>query len=252
MVMMLERAARRVGAALAMFTALAACDRQTAGATGQSYEIVTQVRPESLEAYMKIPRKAYDVCALAREALKLPPPPPLVVLPADFVIKRSTYLGSGKGYLIRHEEFVVDINDMAPETGCKTRIGSTLEESVGRDGKIYAQRRALDGQIEVDEPTPLLQDPTNGASKGVSYTEKRMVGGMAVRCVPAALLNAQVMDRCAADTNAGLLRDGANDPIVLHARDVIPVFDMVVRTEPVSVQVGKPVPQERIVLSKAK
>lgn len=250
--MMLGRVVRCAGAAMAMFVALAACDRQTVGAAGQPYEIVTQVRPESLEAYMKIPRKAYEVCGLARAAMKLPPPAPLVALPADFVIKRSTYMSSGKGYLIRNEEFVVDINDMAPETGCKTRIGSTLEESVGRDGKIYAQRRTMDGQIEVDEPIPLLADPTNGASKGVSYTEKRTVGGMAVRCVPAALLNAQVMDRCAADTNAGLLRDGANDPIVLHARDVIPVFDMVVRTEPVVVQIGKPVPQQRIALSGAK
>lgn len=252
MLKMLGRAARCTGAALGMFVVLAACDRQTVSAAGEPYEIVTQVRPESLEAYMKIPRKAYDVCALARTAMKLPPPAPLVALPADFVIKRSTYLSSGKGYLIRDEEFFVYINDMAPETGCKTRTGSTLEESVGRDGKIYAQRRALDGQIEVDEPMPLLLDPTNGASKGVSYTEKRMVGSMAVRCVPAALLNAQVMDRCAADTNAGLLRDGANDPIVLHAREVVPVADMVVRTEPVVVQIGKPVPQERIALSGAK
>lgn len=250
---MLERAARRVGAALGMFAALAACDRQPADAASKPYEIVTQMRPESREAYMKMFRPAYDVCALARTAMKLPPPPPLVALPADFVIKRNTYLGSGSSYLIRHEEFVVDIGDMKPETGCKTRIGSTLYEAVGRDGQIHSQARELDGHMDVDELMPLVKDPSKGSAYETSYTEKRTVSGIAMRCLPPTLLGGLTLDKCVANTEAGLLRDGAGDPLVLDARELVPGREkMIVLTEPVSVQIGKPVSPERIALTGAK
>jgi len=238
----LERAARRVGAALGMFAALAACDRQPVDAASKPYEIVT-----------KMFRLAHDMCALARTAMTLPPPPPLVALPADFVIKRSTYLGSGSSYLIRYEEFVVDIGDMKPETGCKARIGSSLYEAVGRDGQIHSQARELYGHTEVDEPMPLVKDPSKGSADETSYTENRTVNGIAVRCLPATLLGGLTLDKCVADTKAGLLRDGAGDPLVLHARELVPGRDkMVVLTKPVSVQIGKPVSPERIALTGAK
>ena len=236
-----------------MLAALAACDRQPVDAASKPYEIVTQLRPESRETYMKMFRLAHHMCALARTAMKLPPPPPLVALPADFVINRSTYIGSGNSYLIRREEFVVDIGDMKPETGCKTRIGSSLYEAVGRDGQIHSQARELDGHTEVDEPIPLIKDPLKGSADETSYTEKRTVDGIAMRCLPPTLLGGLTLDKCVADTEAGLLRDGAGDPLVLHAREVVPGRDkMVLLTEPVSVQIGKPVSPERIALTGAK
>ena len=135
--MMVGRGVRWAGAALVMFAALAACGRQTAGAAAQSYEIVTQTRPESQEAYMRVYRLAYDACARVRAIQNLPPPQPLVTLPADFVIKRSTYLSNGRDYLIRHEEFNVELD----ETDCKTSIGSNMTENVVGGGKVYGQRR---------------------------------------------------------------------------------------------------------------
>jgi len=247
------RAVRCIGAALGIVATLAACEPRAVDAAAQPYEIVTQLRPESPEAYMKLFRRAHLVCALAREAMKLPPPPPLVTLPADFVIKRSTYLGSGSSYLIRYEEFVVDIAEMAPETGCKTRIGSTLHEALGREGQIHSQLRELDGRTEVEEPVPLVRDASKGTSDETSYTEKRTVDGIAMRCLSAALLGGLTLDKCVADTDSGLLRDGAGDPVVLRARELVPGPDkMVVLTEPVSVQIGKPVSEGRIALSGAK
>lgn len=238
-----------MGAALGMFAALAACDRQTVDAAAQSYEIVTQMRPESLDVYMRPHRQMYDVCARVRAMQQLPPPPPLVTLPADFVMKRSTYLGSGSGYLIRHEEF----NVVMDETDCKTRIGSAITEAVAREGKVYGQRREIDGHTEVDPPAPSGWDSSKAASDEASYTENRTVGGIGMRCLSASLLGGMTLDQCAASTNAGLLRDGAGDPVVLHARNVVPGPDkMVVLTEPVSVQIGKPVSPERIALSGAK
>ena len=242
--MMVGRGVRWAGAALVMFAALAACGRQTAGAAAQSYEIVTQTRPESQEAYMRVYRLAYDACARVRAIQNLPPPQPLVTLPADFVIKRSTYLSNGRDYLIRHEEFNVELD----ETDCKTSIGSNMTENVVRGGKVYGQRREPDGHTETDE-TMLLAPH---ASDGSSFTEKKTVGGFAVRCLPAAMRTESTAETCAADTGSGVLFDGLGYPILLHARSVVPVRNIMLVIEPVSVQIGKPVPEERIALSGAK
>lgn len=247
MFMMLKRAAHCVGA-LGIFAALAACDRQTVDATAQPYEIVTQVRPESLEAYLHMYRQAYGVCANVRAMMNLSPPPPLVAVPANFVTKRSTFLSSGTGYLIRHEEYSVDISDMTPETGCKSRLASAQTEVVVRGGQVRSQRREFDGHTEVDAPAALPP----AASKGSSYTEKKMLGGITMRCLSTALRDGLTMDRCAADTASGLLLDGHGNPIVLHAREVVPVTKMVMLTDSVSVQIGKPVSPERIALSGVK
>lgn len=246
--MMFGRAVRCAGAALGMFVALAACDRETADAAAQPYEIVTQMRPESLDVYMRRHRQGYDVCARVRAIQQLPPPPPLVTLPADFAMKRSTYLGSASGYLIRHEEF-----NLVMEADCKTRVDSATTEAVVRGGKVYGQRREFDGHTEVEPPAPSGWEPSKAASDEASYTEKRTVDGIAMRCLSAALRGGLTLDKCVADTDAGLLRDGAGDPVVLRARELVPGRDkMVVLTEPVSVQIGKPVSPERIALSGAK
>ncbi|WP_312551639.1 hypothetical protein [Massilia sp.] len=247
--MMSGRAVASVGSALGMFAALPACDRQTVDAAAQPYEIVTQMRPESLEAYMKVFRLAYDMCARVRAIQHLPPPPPLVALPADFVTKRSTYLSSGSGHLIRHEEF----NVVMEEAGCKTRLDSVITEAVVRGGEVYGQRREMGGDTEVIPPAPSGWDPSKAASDEASYAEKRTVGGIGMRCLSAYLRGGITLDKCAANTNAGLLRDGAGDPIVLYAYELVPGRDkMVVLTEPVSVQIGKPVSPERIALSGVK
>lgn len=242
--MMLGRAVRYVGAALGMLGALAACDRQVADAAAQPYEIVTQMRPESLDVYMRMYRQMHDACARVRAIRHLPPPPPLVTLPADFVIARSTYLSSGSGFLIRNEEFNVVMDD----ADCKTRIDSILSETVVRGGKVYGQRRESGGQTEVAEPMPLSQPSSDGSS----FTEKRTVGGIAMRCGSADLRTDIAQDVCAADAGTDVLRDGVRYPIILYSRGVVPVRKMVVVTEPVSVQIGKPVSPERIALSGAK
>ena len=240
---MMGRAVRCIGAVIGMFVALAACGRQTAETT-QPYEIVTRTRPQSHDAYMHMYRQMYDACASVRAIQHLPPPPPLVALPADFVMARTTYLGSGSGYLIRKEESDVVMD----ATDCKTRIDSSMSETVVRAGQVYAQRRESDGQTEVEEPMPLSQPSMDGSS----FTEKRTVGGIAMRCGPAALRTDIAQEVCAADAGAGLLLDGLRYPIVLYSRGIVPVRNMVVVTEPVSVQIGKPVSPDRIELSRAR
>ena len=99
----------------------------------------------------------------------------------------------------------------------------------------------------------LVKDPSKGSVDETSYTEKRTVDGVPMRCLPATLLGGLTLENCAVDTKAGLRRDGAGDPLVLHAREFVPGRDkMVVLTEPVSVRIGKPVSLERMALTGAK
>lgn len=251
--MMVKNIIRTSGVALALFAALAACDRQpadgAAGGAARSYEIVTQTRPQDLEAYMRLYRGGHGVCAAAREAMHLPPASPLVAVPADFVAERITYLGSGNTSVVRHEQFVVDISEMRPDNGCQTRLASTVTERLVRAGQVYEQRRLLDGHTETDEPTPL----TPGSPRAAAFTEKKVVGGIAMRCIPAALDTTLMKDMCAADAGPGVLLDGEAEPVVLRGHATYAErANLVMITEPVTVQIGKPVDQQRIALSGVK
>lgn len=251
--MMVKNMTRTSGGALVLFVALAACDRQpadgAAGEAAQPYDIVTQKRPQDLDSYMQLYRGGYTACAAARAMMKLPPALPFVVVPANFVIERNTYLGSGNTSLVRQEQFFVDISEMKPDTGCKTRLGSTMIERLVRAGQVYEQRRGLDGQVETDEPTPLAP----GSPRADAFTEKKTVGRIAMRCMSAALDSSAMQGGCAADAGPGVLLDGEGEPIILRGRATYPErANMVVLTEPVTVQIGKPVSQQRIALSEAK
>lgn len=245
---------RAVGGALAMFAALAACDRQPADAAGaaQPYEIVTQTRPESVDGYLQTYRGAHQACAAARQAMGLSPAPPLVALPAGFVTERATYLSSGGAYLTRREEFFIDLADMTPELGCKSRLASNMIAESVRGGKLQTARRELDGQLELD-PAGALPPPKQG--KALGYSEQKKLGGVALRCAPSsATLGAGAMQNlCALDVASGVPLDGQGAPVIVHARStLLERGNIILLTEPVSVQIGKPISAQRLMLSGAK
>jgi hypothetical protein len=242
---------RTVCAGITMFGLLVACDRQPADAAtaAQPYEITTQTRPESINGYLKIYRAAHQVCAFTREAMQLPAPPPLVQLPSSFVTERTTYLSSGRAYLTRKEEFFIDLAELTPELGCKSRLGSRMTEELVQGGQVHSARRDVDGVLEVYPVTPLLppkQDAANG------YSERKNLGGVAMRCAPSnATLGPKVMqDLCVLDVASGVPLDGQGQVIVVHLRNTLmEAGDIVFLTEPVSVQIGKPVSEQRLSLS---
>lgn len=231
---------------------LVACDQQTANAAGngQAFEIRTQTRPESIEGYLQVYRGAHQVCAAAREQMKLHPAPPLIRLPADFVTERTLYLSSEGASLTRREKFAIDLAEMTPELGCKSRIVSTIAEELVRDGNIEASMRYEDGTVEVDPAQPV--PPPEQVPAGV-YSEKKHLAGHAMRCAPpAASLGPGVMqDVCVPDAGRDILVDGVGEPIVVHARStLLEQGNNILLTEPVSIQVGKPVSLARFALSK--
>ena len=239
------------GVTLALSMACAAYAAAASPGAGKvkSYDIVTEMRPESLETFLHLPRTAYDICAMTRHNMKLGPALPFVTVPADFVFERKTYLRSGDAYLIRDEQFFVDINDAQPEKGCKTRIAPHTTESVVRAGQLSRQEWDADGNVQTDEPDT-IPPPYR---KGDGFTEQKTVDGIAMRCIPVGGVIGPGQAMCAADAGTGVLVDGFGDPILLYVRQTIPVYtNTTFLTKPVSVQIGKPVSQQRISLSKVK
>lgn len=245
---------RAACAGMLLLGVLAACEPQSAGAAtaSQPYDITTQTRPESLEGYANFYRGLHQVCAAAREMMQLPPPAPLVAFPPGFVTERVTYLHSGNAWLQRREEFFMDVTELTPELGCKSRIGSAMTEELVQGAQVRMTRREADGNVVV-EPADTLPPPKQAAAE--PYTERRTLRGVAMRCAPvnATLGPAVMQDMCILDTAAGVPLDGRGDVVTVHARStLLERSGIVLLTEPVNVQLGKPVSQQRLALAGAR
>jgi hypothetical protein len=242
---------RTICAGLLSCTLLIACNRPAANAASvvQQYDIVTRTRPESQDGYLQTFRGMHQVCNATRALMKLPPGPPLVALPADFVTERTHYLGSGGKFLTRRETFFVDTVELTPEVGCKSRISSDVTEELVQDGQVQGSRRGSDGKLEVDPPEPL---PPAKQDVAQPFTERKNMGGVALRCVPANAnpLGAVMQDMCVPDSSSAIPLDGRGEAIIVHARAIVSgQAKMVSLTEPVSVQLGKPVNPASLKLS---
>lgn len=245
---------RALCASLLACAFLVACDRPAANAASaaQQYDISTQTRPESLDGYLQTYRGMHQVCNATRNMMKLPPGPPLVSLPADFVTERTHYLGSNGKFLTRRETFFVDVTELTPEAGCKSRIGSDVIEELVHDGKVEGVRRSNDGQLETDAPEAL---PPPKQDVAMPYTEKKTIGGVAMRCVPGKnnLMSGVMQDMCVPDAAPAIPLDGRGDAIVVHARAIVSEqAKQVLLIEPVSVHIGQPVNAASLALSKGK
>jgi hypothetical protein len=254
---MAPSALRAVVGALLIPGLILACDARPASnarpvsnaTTGtQPFEITTRTRPESLDGYLKMYRSMHALCGVNRELMHLPPGPPLVDVPADFVTERSTYLHSGSAYLVRREEFFVDVAELDAKLGCKSRLGSSMTEELVRDGQVQSAIRNGDGTVDIDLVTPLPPPKPGGAS---GYTVQKNLSGFAMRCVaPDAPLGEGMHDMCVLDVASGPPLDGQGESVIVHARStLLERANIVLLTEPVTVQVGKPVDARRLALS---
>jgi hypothetical protein len=243
--------ARTICAGLFPCALLIACDRPVANAASvaQQYDIVTRTRPESRDDYLQVSRGLQQVCNATRAVMNLPPGPPLVELPADFVTERTRYLASGGKYVTRHETFFVDTNEMTAEAGCKSRIVSEVSEELVQNGKVQGTRRDSEGKVEVD---PIESLPPAKHDVAQPFTEHKKVSGIALRCVPAAAnpLGAVAQNLCAPELNASIALDGRGEAIVASTRAIVAgQGKMVLVTEPVSVEIGKPVAATALTLT---
>lgn len=251
---------------IALCATVAACSRTdsaattattTAAAAGSgpatAFEVVTVDRPESVEAFHKLYKFQYDMCANTRTMMKLPPPAPMKQPPADFISERRTYLSDGKDFLIKTEYFAYEVKSDEPAFTCETAFVKTTQTELIRDGKSHLSYIDETGQRGSEPPVDVAL-PRQTDSGG--YTEPKIVNGHAVKCMaplpemkvltkgltealPKQLTEGMAADLCIADLKPGTLTDNDGRAIVLAARVNVPLVPQgAILTEPVSLKIG--------------
>lgn len=202
-----------------------------------AFEVVTVTRPESIDAFLKVYRQMYKTCAFTREVKKLPPPPPMLVPPADYISERKTYISDGKAYLVKEEYFTYQVNFEEPSISCETSLEKTSNTTLMRDGKAYIADIDATGRRNSEPPEEWAAPGDEGKEK--IYTLLKSVKGYAVKCMPP-LPNSEKLltELCIADMKPGTLGIGG-EPIIVSSRvtSAEPVLGPVL-TEPVSIKVG--------------
>jgi hypothetical protein len=218
--------------------AASTASKGAASDAGVAYEVVTVERPESVEAYHKAYRATYDICTTTRATLKMPPPAPMKVPPADLTSQRTTYTSDGNAYLVKEEHFIYKSKMEEPTFTCETYLEKTSSTQLIRDGKVY--------DAAVDESGKRSSEPPSEwglprESKSNLYTVPKSVKGYAVKCMPM-MPNTEelITELCIADLKPGTLTGPTGEPIVLASR-VTSAQKMMgaILTEPVSVKLGE-------------
>lgn len=236
------------GALLALCL-LAACSKTPeAAAPGQpvqraardSFELVTEARPASLEGYFKLSRTAYELCVIQAEQEKVAvrPYPPI---PPDFVINRITTISDGKSFATIERNFNYPF-DFKVANACSSEVESSVRTIVVHQGL----QKNLDPDVPGEEPQEPIPVPTLpfDEENARGYTVSKTINGIALKCTDGTEPLAQaklVIDTCIVDPAVGRIAGPDGEPMMASMRDLAnaapPVNSEIVHT-PLSLKVG--------------
>jgi hypothetical protein len=211
----------------------------SAPAAGNTYEIVTVTKPESVEAHLKPERAMHQMCATLAQQ-KGVPVQPFPAVPAQYFIQRDTHVSDGRRYLSRTETYGLDPAPMLPEQGCLARFAIATSTTDRQGGKARHVTVGYDGQREEDEVA--VHAPSSArADKAAAYSVAKTVAGHAVRCLPAGdpvLSTRLARELCVAASGTAFAADAEGDPIVVHfrGRNVFNTTDVI--QEPQTLRLG--------------
>ncbi|MES2317835.1 MAG: hypothetical protein V4631_10110 [Pseudomonadota bacterium] len=248
--------ARALSVGVAVVCLLGACGKEASSAPRSAaakagsaprdtYEMVSVVRPESLQQYMKRLRFPYDLCA-GQAKLQGQPIKPFPAIPDDFVVSRITLVSDGKSFSRSEVVYSVTIEGLTPETGCAAKLESDVHTSVVRDG---VQLRAAEAGQPTEEP---LLVPTQAFKdeQTAGYTVARTVHGVALKCLDSksvAIAAGFASDSCIVDPAVARIAGPDGDPTLAHQRDIAAAAatGAIMVLEPVSLKVGHKVDPAR-------
>lgn len=248
--------------ASATMAGLSACGERSdaaepAGAVrpgANSYELVTVLRPESVENYFTRARGLYDLCAAFANSAKLPVKP-FLVPPADFIHSRKTLISDGKSFLERETEYKVDTRKGRPEQGCEFTLASYSNAQLVQGGKAQQAGTDEDGNYGLGETFPLEPVELDPA-KLEGYSAAKIVHGVALKCLAGADGQADtssLMGQCIVDPAAGPLATVSGKPLVAYYRMTDrSLFNTEMVFEPVSLRVGHAVDAKVFTLKEGK
>ncbi|WP_432382466.1 hypothetical protein [Duganella sp. P38] len=193
-------------------------DRAAQGKAGQSYELVIATRPVSVEKETAIARAAYQMCAAAAKASGVAVKP-LVTLPKDYVMIRTTYRSDGHRFFEQEELYTLASHLATPQNGCATQIAYSSSTTVGSPERSRYIGVSAEGEREVRDNEP---QPAAGPDQGAAeiYSVAKQIGGRAYKCMapgsPGFLPSMKEM--CILDTKGAILSNIDGRAIVAYAR----------------------------------
>ncbi|SHH24946.1 hypothetical protein [Massilia sp. CF038] len=236
---------RSLTCAVVLATLLSACGRNSDAAApttrlpaSPSYELVTEVRPESVSDFFKLSRSRYDGCVLLAETKKLPVQP-FMTLPEDFVVTRTTYVSDGKSFFEQVQTFYLDDSGLTPEQGCATAIGSDRSASAVHKGMQKSLNAPVPGQT-VEPPADAMVAAPDPA-KLASYTLSKTIHGVQVKCAESGPADPIGSERCIVDPSKGVIARADGEPVLVNVRHnaATGLHNTLLITQPVKLNVGQ-------------
>jgi len=235
--MMSLRPVQRGSAALLTLLALGACSRGSADAAdgaastpsdaARSYQLVTQLRPESPELFFRPARAVYDLCVASARAKGLQVKP-FPALPKEFVAAKTIYASDGKRKFFKETEWKIDHGpDFGADTGCEMRLASQWRSEVIDGANARSAGRTDDGQFMLEEMRP-AGDETVHPDRLSGYAQAKVVNGIKLKC--------NVDETCIVDPAVAMIGFGSR-PAMAAARTDDPRTPLLL--EPVSLTVDK-------------
>lgn len=236
---------------------LACCDRSgniplagstsalQGAATGPSYELVTETRPEDVGRYFALVRAVYDACVVVAQSRHLPTEP-FVTVPDNFALERHTYISDGKSFYKKIARSNINSELMQPETQCKTRIESSTDTQIIYDGFTYDVATGEEGKRTLAAPRKFDPELYNWRKDISNYNIKKVFNGITLGCLREAHMAEQLVEgqeMCIfIAANGNHPSTAQRKPIFGHTR--IPSADGsagAILTEPVSAKIGRPI-----------
>lgn len=198
------------------------------GGTAKSYSLVTELRPENPEKLFAQVRWAHGVCASAAK-LKNIPVKPFPTLPADFALARAIYASDGSQIFFKELNFKIEGSDV--ETGCDYKIVSYGSSEIARGGRSRITQQDEAGVLTTGEEMESTTEQVDPA-RLAGYTEAKVINGVQLKCRDA---------DCIVDPALAVIASGRRPVLAAAKIDDGAIYGTPLRTEPVSLSVGKPI-----------
>ena len=215
-------------ASFSLLVSLSGCGKPT------SYEVVLELRPDSVSHYFEPMRQRYDACVLEAKKLALPVKP-FTVAPADFLPGRTTVISDGKSFYKKIIGFRMIPHHITPERGCGTDIVKLEDLTIVHNGSSYTTDN-WDGH-----PTLTLPEDTNppNLAQFAVFTVPKTINGVPLKCAgPKAHPSQQESNWCIIDPDVVIAANANGTPLIAHQRLDFLKPRAVLGETPVSLKVG--------------
>ncbi len=201
-----------------------------------TYELITELRPDSESDFLKKSRDYHQQCAAAAKKIKVAVRP-FPVFPPDFFVSRSVHLRDGNSFYNRGAGRAIDHDAMTPLNGCTTTTYETVEVSIHHKGLSRFFFNDEKPGVPPERIKVELADPVEFSM----YVLPKTVNGVALKCAaPGSAIDKRIEEACIVDPAVVIAAHPNGRPVDAHGtmRVTRDIHNTALRLRPVSLKVG--------------